>query len=195
MINKKIVVIAGPSGSGKNTLIREIRARYPRCAMLTSATTRVPRAGETDGVDYYFMSVEKFDAETAAGHIGGQRFTPLFGGVHYGIYIPDIKKKIDSASVIFALVDINGARWLKENYGATTIFIMPESLQQFRARLRARNPEWSDAEYNMRMKITDEEIRIHAPQYDYRIVNGDGALHETVEQVIEILRKEGYTLA
>lgn len=187
--------MAGPSGSGKNAIIREIRSRYPNCATLTSATTRVPRAGEVEGADYYFMDVDQFDAETAAGHIAGTRFTPLFGGVHYGIYLPDLQKKLAASKVVFAIVDITGARYLKQKYGATTIFVMPESIQQFRSRLRARNPEWSDAEYEMRMKITEEEIHIHAPQYDYRVVNADGALHETVQQVIEILRKEGYNLA
>ncbi|OGG63017.1 hypothetical protein A2766_00520 [Candidatus Kaiserbacteria bacterium RIFCSPHIGHO2_01_FULL_58_22] len=60
--------------------------------------------------------------------------------------------------------------------------------------MRARNPEWSQKEFDARMKITENELRVHAPQYDHRVVNADGALRETAERVIEILRKEGYTL-
>src|SRR5207253_6481668 len=113
---------------------------------------------------------------------------------YYGIYMPELQKRISEGKIIFAQVDIEGARLLKEKCNATTIFIMPESLEQFRSRLRARNPEWSQIEFDARMKITEEEMRVHAPQYDYRIVNADGRLAETVQEVMDILRKEGYNL-
>ena len=71
---------------------------------------------------------------------------------------------------------------------------MPESPEQFRVRLRARNPEWSAREFEARMKIADEEVQAHAPQYDYRVVNADGKLEDTVRDVVEIMRKEGYNL-
>jgi guanylate kinase len=111
-----------------------------------------------------------------------------------GTYLPDLEKRIAKGSIVFAQVDIEGAKLLKERYHAVTIFIMPESLNQFRGRLRARNPEWTQKEFDARMKITEGELRVHAPQYDYRVVNADGALHETAERVVDILRKEGYTL-
>lgn len=191
---KKIAVIAGPSGSGKNAIIGVILARYPDCARAVSATTRSPRPGEVNGVDYYFFTQEKFDAEMALGHIPEHRFVPALG-TYYGTYLPDLEEKMKQHSIVFAQVDIEGAKLLKERYGATTIFIMPESLEQFRGRLRARNPEWSDKEFDARMKITEEELRVHAPQYDYRVTNADGALQETAEEVIAILQKEGYHLA
>lgn len=190
---KKVIVIAGPSGSGKNAVISEIMRRSPHCARLVTATTREMRPGEVDGVDYHFFSPERFDEELAAGKIPEHRFVPELG-TSYGIYIPDLEKRMKDHAVVFAQVDIEGARLLKERYGATTIFIMPESLEQFRGRLRVRNPEWSQKEFEARMKITEDELRMHSPQYDYRVVNADGRLPETVEQVIEIMRKEGYTL-
>ena len=94
----------------------------------------------------------------------------------------------------FAQVAIVGANLLKERYGAVTIFIMPESIEQFKARLHARNPEWAQTEFSARMRITEDEIHLHSPQYDYRVVNADGKLEATVEDVVEILQKEGYTL-
>jgi guanylate kinase len=194
MNNKKIVVIAGPSGSGKNTLIRSLKERYPHIETLVTATTRTARPGEEEGKDYHFMTIERFDEEAMQGKIAGQRFVPLFGGVHYGIYVPDLEKKLAVATTIFAPVDLQGALWLKEHYGALTIFIMPESFEEYRSRVRTRSREMSEREFEMRMKIAEEEVRIHAPRYDYRVVNADGALSETTEQVIEILKKEGYTL-
>jgi guanylate kinase len=190
---KKVVVIAGPSGSGKNAIITEILRRYPHCQRLVTVTTRQMRPGEVDGVDYHFFSQERFDEEMVQGNIPEHRFVPALN-TYYGIYIPDLERRSKGGHIVFAQVDIEGARLLKERYGATSIFIMPESLEQFRGRLRARNPEWTPKEFEARMKITEEELRVHAPQYDYRVVNADGALQETVDRVIEIMRKEGYTL-
>ncbi|MBI5470592.1 guanylate kinase [Candidatus Kaiserbacteria bacterium] len=191
---KQVVVIAGPSGSGKNAIIASIMREHPIAARLVTATTRRPRPGEIDGVDYYFFSQEKFDAEMVAGNIPEHRYVAVLD-TYYGTYLPDLEQKIKAGKIVFAQVDIEGARLLKERYGAATIFIMPESLEQFYGRLRVRNPEWSQKEMDARMKITDEEIRVHSPQYDYRVVNADGALQETVQQVMEILRKEGYNLS
>lgn len=191
---KQVIVIAGPSGSGKNAVITEMLQRFPSAVRLVTATTRQIRPGEAEGIDYHFFSQERFDAEMAAGNIPEHRFVPSLN-TYYGIYLPGLDKSIAEDKLVFAQVDIEGARLLKERYQATTIFIMPESLEQFRGRLKVRNPEWSEKEFDARMKITEEEMRVHAPQYDYRIVNADGRLHDTVDQVIEIMRKEGYNLA
>jgi len=193
MTGKHVLVVAGPSGSGKNALLREIQRRYSNCDRLVTATTREPRAGEVDGVDYHFFSQERFDEELGAGKIIEHRFVAALN-TFYGIYAPDLDMRLKAGKIVFAQVDIVGARVLKEFYNATTVFIMPESLSQFEGRLRVRNPEWSPKEFEARMKITEEEVRVHAPQYDYRVVNADGALMETVSQVLDIMHKEGYNL-
>ncbi len=190
---RQVVVIAGPSGSGKNAIIGKIIEKAPHCVRLVTATTRMMRPGEQDGVDYHFFTPEKFDEELAAGHIPEHRFVPALN-TYYGIYLPELENRIKEGKIIFAQVDIEGAKLLKERFNATTIFIMPESLEQFRGRLRVRNPEWSDKEFETRMKITEDEVRLHSPQYDYRVVNADGKLEETAAEIMEIMRKEGYTL-
>jgi len=192
-MNKQLVVIAGPSGSGKDAIIRAITDSHPQCVRLVTATTRLPRPGEQEGVDYFYFSMERFDEETAAGNILEHRYVPNLD-THYGIYKPDLERKLGEGKIIFAQVDIIGARFLKQNYNATTVFVMPESIEQFRGRLKARNPEWSQKEFDARMAISEEEIRVHAPEYDYRVVNADGLLSQTVDQVVEILQKEGYSL-
>lgn len=193
-MSKQVLVLAGPSGSGKNAIITKILEKYPRGTRLVTATTRLMRPGERDGVDYHFFTQERFDAEMSAGHIPEHRYVPALG-TYYGIYTPELDKHIAKGEIVYAQVDIEGARLLKERYNATTIFIMPESVEQFRGRLRARNPEWSDKEFEARMKITENELRVHAPQYDYRVTNADGRLGETVQEVIDIMKREGYTLS
>jgi len=191
---KNVVVIAGPSGSGKNAIMDAILSRFPgKCERLVTATTRAMRPGEIDGVDYYFFDQDRFDREMNEGNIPEHRFVPSLG-TYYGTYKPDLDKKIAAGKTVIAAVDLQGAKYLKEKYDATTLFIMPESVEQFKGRLRTRNPEWSQREFDERMKITEEELRVHAPQYDHRVVNADGALPETVERVLEILRAEGYSL-
>lgn len=192
-MSKQVVVIAGPSGSGKNAVIGEMLKRYSNCARLVTATTRAMRAGEADGVDYYFFSQERFDEELANGTIPEHRFVSALN-TYYGTYLPALEKGLAAGKIIFAQVDIVGAKLLKERYNAVTIFIMPESIEQFKARLHARNPEWTQIEFSARMRITEDEIRLHSPQYDYRVVNADGKLEATVEDVVAILEKEGYTL-
>lgn len=193
-MSKNVIVIAGPSGSGKNAIIGKILQRYRNGARLVTATTRSMRPGEVDGVDYHFFTQERFDEELAKGNIPEHRFVPALG-TYYGIYTPDLDRLIAQGKIVYAQVDIEGARLLKERYNATTIFIMPESIEQFRGRLRVRNPEWTEKEFEARMKITEHELRVHAPEYDYRVVNADGRLDDTVEQVMDIMRREGYTLS
>ncbi|HUO50701.1 MAG TPA: hypothetical protein VMU25_04035 [Candidatus Paceibacterota bacterium] len=190
---KQVVVIAGPSGSGKNAILRGIMDQFHNCERLVTTTTRLPRPGEVDGIDYHFFSLDRFDEEFAAGNIVERRFVPVLN-TYYGIWKPDLERRLATGKIVFCIVDIEGARYLKQTYDATTIFIMPESLGQFRSRLRVRNPEWSEKEFEARMKISEEEIRVHAPQYDYRVINADGGLTETIAEVIDILMKEGYTL-
>ena len=190
---KQVIVIAGPSGSGKNAVITEIMKQYHNGARLVTATTRRMRPSEQDGIDYHFLSQEDFDEALASGQIPEHRYVPALK-TYYGIYLPDLEKGLAEEKIVFAQVDIEGAKLLKERYDATTIFIMPESLEQFRGRLRARNPEWSPKELEARMKITEKEIRVHSPQYDYRVVNADGKLDETTRDVMEIMKKEGYNL-
>ena len=193
MSEKRVIVIAGPSGSGKNTIISRLLKLIPDSTRLVTATTRERRPGEEDRDDYYFFDTERFDDEVGLGHIAGQRFVALQGGVHYGIYLPDLQKRLQHYHTIFAPVDLTGAEFLKEKYHALTIFIVPEAFSEYRLRIRSRSPEMSEKEFNMRMKIADQEMRVHAPKYDYRVVNAGGTLERTVQEVMEIIRKEGYT--
>lgn len=190
---KQVVVIAGPAGSGKDTLISGILKRCPNSERMVTATTRAMRPGEKNGVDYHFMTNEKFLEEMASGNILEHYYREKTN-TYYGTYKPDIDDRIDRGKIVLCQLQIVGAKYFKEHYNATTFFIMPPSLDAFEKRIRARAP-MSDTEWKEREAFTKREIETEAPWYDYRIKNEDGKLDEAIDEVMEILLKEGYNLA
>jgi guanylate kinase len=110
---------------------------------------------------------------------------------YYGTYKPDIDARLGRGELVFCVIQIVGAQYMKEHYGALTIFIEPRSIDEFERRIRARAP-MSDAEWQERKEFTERELRIEAPWYDYRVVNADGELDTAVESVMDVLRNERY---
>lgn len=192
-MKRQVVVIAGPTGSGKDSIIQGVIERYPEKVVRgITATTRALRPGEVDGVDYHFLTNDTFKAEIANSNIP-EHYYRAETDTYYGLYKPRLDKLVAEGKIVLFQIQIVGAKWLKEHYDATTIFIMPSSLDAFEKRIRARAP-MSDTEWQERAAFTRREMEEEAPWYDYRITNEDGKLDEAVESVIEILRKEGYTL-
>jgi guanylate kinase len=189
---KQVVVIAGPAGSGKDSIVQGILKRCPNATLMVTATTRAPRPGEENGVSYHFLTNEKFLEEQKAGNIL-EFYHREETDTYYGTYKPDIDARIASGKVVFAVIQIVGAKYLKEHYDATTIFIMPPSIEVLERRVRGRAP-MTDLEWQERLAHTQREVTKDAPFYDYRITNEDGKLDQAIDEVIEILRKEGYTL-
>jgi guanylate kinase len=189
---KQVVVIAGPAGSGKDSIVQGILKRCPNATLMVTATTRAPRPGEKNGVSYHFLTNEKFLEEQKAGNIL-EFYHREETDTYYGTYKPDIDARIASGKVVFAVIQIVGAKYLKEHYDATTIFIMPPSIEVLERRVRGRAP-MTDLEWQERLAHTQREVTEDAPFYDYRITNEDGKLDQAIDEVIEILRKEGYTL-
>ena len=192
-MTRQVIVIAGPSGSGKNAVIDALVARYAKCTRLVTATTRTPREGEKNGVDYYFFSEDDFSRELDAGNILEHRDVKELR-TRYGVYKPDLDKRLSEGSVILAQLDIIGARFLKKQYDATTIFLQPENIEVLKSRILARKKGMPEDELAKRMKIAEREMTVDAKEFDHQIVNVEGKLSETVEEVVEILKKEGYTL-
>ncbi len=193
MARKQIVVIAGPTGSGKDSIIQGVLTRFSNCSRLVTATTRAMRPGEKDGVDYHFLTKEKFLEEMKAGNILEYNYRKNLD-TYYGTYKPALESQLGSGNVVFAQVQIIGARYLKEHYGATLIFISPSSFENLEARIRERDKTLTDAELHERIEIARQEVEEDAKEYDYTIMNEQGKLSEAVEAAVEILKKEGYTL-
>lgn len=194
-MQRQVVVIAGPTGSGETTVTNEIVKRFPgRAKRLVTATTRPPRAGEKSGTDYYFFTKDEFTRLKDKGDILESTYIPN-RDTYYGTYAPDLTKRIESGEIVIVNPDIVGARYYKTRYDAVTIFIAPESIDALARRIRERNPELPDAEIAKRRINAEEEIVNEQSFYDYVVKNVDGKLEETVRTVVDILNKEGYTLA
>lgn len=190
---KQVLVVAGPTGSGESTITNAIIARFPRFTRLVTATTRPPRSGEEPNVHYYFFTKDEFKAKEVAGEMLETTYHAN-RDVYYGTYAPDLKAKLDAGRIVIVNPDVVGARYYKEHYHATTVFIAPTSVDALIARIRLRNPEMSEEELALRRDNAEAEIRDEKPFYDYVVVNEDGKLDDAIEAVVEILRKEGYSL-
>ena len=136
---KQVVVIAGPAGSGKDTLAKELVRRFDNMSLMVTATTRAKRPTEMEGVNYYFLTKEKFQEELKKGNILEYYHRPETD-TYYGTYKLDLDMRLESGKIVIAVIQIVGAKYLKERYNATTLFIMPPSLDAFERRLRARSP-------------------------------------------------------
>lgn len=192
-MKKQVLVIAGPTGSGESTITREIIKKFPVFTRLVTATTREPRLNEKDKVDYYFFSEENFKKEVTKGNIVEHTFVPG-RSVYYGTYKPDLDKKLSEGFNIIVNPDVVGARYYKEHYKATTIFIKTESIDVLKDRLIRRDPNISEEELVRRLEAAKYELDNEESFYDYVIINKDNELGDTVEEILEILRKEGYSL-
>ena len=186
-MKQRVVVIAGPAGSGKDTVVRELMKRIPDSTLMVTATTRAPRPGEQDGVNYHFMDNTRFKQELAEGNIL-EYYHREATDTYYGTYKPDIDARLSAGKLVFCVLQIVGAKYMKEHYGALTLFIEPRSIEEFEHRIRARSP-MSDTEWQERKRITEGELAHDAPWYDHRIVNGDGALEKAVDDAYNILQQ------
>ncbi len=189
---RSVVAIAGPAGSGKDSIIRAILARHANTAYGLTTTTRAPRPGEVDGVHYRFLDNARFLLEVEQGNIP-EHYYRAATDTYYGLYKPDLDAAIRDGKIVFYQIQIVGAKYLKSAYNATTLFIMPPTSDAFEQRVRARAP-MSDAEWQERLAFTKREIEEESPWYDHRITNEDNKLEESVQRVIDILKQEGYDL-
>ncbi|MEK7063769.1 MAG: hypothetical protein AAB955_03735 [Patescibacteria group bacterium] len=191
-MEKNVIVVAGPTGSGKDAIIQELIKRYPKIVFAINAVTRAPRPGEIDGVHYHFMTNEQFVEEMANGNIP-EHYLRKSINAYYGLYKPELDARLAEGKIVAFQIQIMGARYLKEHYNATTFFVMPKSMEEFEHRVRGRAP-MSDAEWQERKEFTEREINEESAFYDHIIKNEEGRLEHSVDQVVEILRKEGYVL-
>ncbi len=188
--NNKIVVIAGPSGAGKNSVLEGVLRNCNECARLVTATTRKPRDGETDGVDYHFISKNDFLSGIENGDIP-EYWHAKDTDRYYGTYLPDLREKFRQGKVVIAQVQAEGIRYFKDNFHTIAICITPDSPKELMHRIKSRHP-MTEQELSERMALIEKEMREFQEVCDYTVRNPDGKLDMTIEKVIEILQNEGF---
>lgn len=184
----KIIVIAAPSGCGKSTIINALlEGGDLNLGFSVSATTRPPREGEVDGVNYYFMSEENFRDAIAEGRF--VEFEEVYPGRFYGTLRSEIDRILDEGHNIILDLDVNGALSVKKLYGreALSIFIEPPSIEELRRRLEFRGTESSEV-IDVRVDRAQYEIS-RASEFDTAVVND--RLDEAINTVRNIIK--GFT--
>lgn len=180
-----LIVLSSPSGAGKSTISRMLLAADRDITMSISATTRPRRPGETDDVDYHFVTDEQFDAMVASGEF--VEWAHVFG-YRYGTPKAPVKAALKAGRDILFDIDWQGARQLEPDFGEhlVTIFLLPPSMQELERRLRARGTDSAEVIAD-RMRRAADEID-HWAEYEYVLVNRD--MDDCLAQVRAIVSAE-----
>lgn len=179
----KVVVISGPSGVGKTTILRRVLDDLPQLVPSISATTRPPRAGERDGVDYHFLSPGEFDRRRDAGEF--LECCRVYGRQHwYGTLASEVGPRIAAGAWVVLEIDVEGTLSILARYPeAVTIFVEPAAPAQLEERLRGRGTESPEA-MARRLEVAHRELR-ESHRYRHRVVNDDvDAAVSAIERIL-----------
>jgi guanylate kinase len=181
-----LVVISGPSGSGKDSVVVRMRERGFPVHFVVTATDRAPRPGEVHGRDYYFYTTAEFERMAAEGELLEHA---VVYGQHKGIPKAHVRQALDSGQDVVMRVDIQGADTVKFLIPeAITVFLTTESEEELEARLRGRRTE-SEAALQHRLAVARQEMA-RIPDFDYVVVNRRDALDGAVDDVVAIIQAE-----
>jgi guanylate kinase len=165
-----LIVVAGPSGCGKTTIAREIMRRHPEILFSVSATTRVKRTIETDGLDYFFITKTEFEEKIRRNEL--VEWEQIYGD-YYGTLKSEVDRAIGSGTPILFDVDVKGALSIRKCYPGHSllIFIKPPSIEVLTERLRNRKTESAET-FARRIERVTMELTL-APEFDRCVVNDD----------------------
>jgi guanylate kinase len=178
-----VFVITGPSGVGKGTLIRGLLERLPELELSTSATTRKPRPGERDGVDYYFLTPAQFAERVEAGEFVEHA---TYSGNMYGTLRSELERRAREESPVVLEIEVQGARQVRQAIPeSVAVFIAPPSLDALRARLVGRGTD-SPEEVDERLRTAERELEAQ-PEFAHVVVND--RLEEATDELEGIVRR------
>lgn len=179
-----LYVISGPSGVGKGTIVKQLVAQRPDLKLSISVTTRQPRAGEAEGVSYFFRSHEDFQLMVSRGELLEYA---QFGSNFYGTPRHFVEAELALGHDVILEIDIKGAIQVKERIpNGVYVFVLPPTMEELEARLVKRQSEAAEA-MRMRLAIAVDELN-YLPLYDYQLVNDD--LDLAVRKVEAIIMAE-----
>ena len=179
-----LIVISGPSGAGKGTICKELLEKNDNLFISVSATTRNPRAGEVDGVNYYFLDKDSFIEKIEAGDF--LEHAEVYGN-YYGTPKSKVEEMLLSGKDVILEIDIQGALKVKENsQEGIFVFILPPSMEELKKRIIKRGSETEES-LMTRFKSAYQEIN-YVSTYNYAVVNDE--VHEAVMKIESILTAE-----
>jgi guanylate kinase len=180
----RVFVITGPSGVGKGTLIRGLMARLSQLQLSVSATTRAPRPGESDGVEYHFMTAEQFESHVRAGDFVEHAD---YAGRRYGTLRSELEDRIAQGIPVVLEIEVQGARQIRKTMpDATQVFIAPPSIDALRNRLVGRGTD-DGSEVERRLGVAREELESQS-EFGHVVVND--RLDDALERLVEIVTSE-----
>jgi guanylate kinase len=164
-----LFIVSAPSGAGKTTLVERLVEQVPHLKMSRSYTSRAARQGETDGVDYNFVTRETFEHMVAAGDF--LEWAPVFANL-YGTCASDTEKLLASGHDVVLVIDVQGARKVRaQGIKTTAIFVMPPSFEVLEQRLRGRSKD-SETDIQRRLQVARDEVAAFT-EYDFVVVNDE----------------------
>ncbi len=180
----RVFVITGPSGVGKGTLIGCLREQLPQIELSVSATTRAPRPGERDGVDYHFLSVQEFERRVQSGEFVEHA---SYAGRRYGTLRSELERRTEAGRPVVLEIEVQGARQVRSALpDSVQVFIAPPSVQALRERLIGRGTD-DDAEVQRRLEVARQELQAQR-EFAHVIVND--RLAAACEQLASLVRAE-----
>ena len=181
-----LIVLSGPSGAGKDTLLTRMKESGYPLEYITTVTTRAKRAEETDNVDYHFVSARKFQEMIKNNEL--LEWANVYGN-WYGVPRQPVKEALDKGQDIIVKVDTQGAATIKKILPeAVFIFLIPPSMEELVMRLKQRHTE-SPFNLALRIKTAEEEIK-QLPLFDYVVVNKRGKIDQAVSEIKAIITAE-----
>lgn len=182
----KIIILSAPSGTGKSTIIsRLIKDEDLNLGFSVSATSRAPRGNESHGVDYFFLTEERFKELVGKGEF--VEWEEVYKGTCYGTLASEIKRVTESGKNLIMDVDVKGALNIKKRYGnkALSIFVEPPTMEDLEKRLKGRG---TDSEETIRKRLLKAEYELSfAPGFDEIVINDN--LEAAVEKTGDLIRK------
>jgi len=164
-----LFIVSAPSGAGKTTLVERLVVDTPRLTMSRSYTSRPARQGETDGVDYNFVTRGRFEGMAAAGEF--LEWAELFGNL-YGTSAADTERILRAGNDVVLVIDVQGARQVRRSgFEVSTVFVMPPSYAVLEQRLRGRSQDSEDA-IQRRLEVARSEVAAFS-EYDFIVINDD----------------------